>query len=73
MADPVERADLAEQLIDLEVKLAFQDRLIRDLDTLVREFGTRLDATQRELDQLKQSLRSPEPTLGAATEKPPHY
>lgn len=70
MADP---AQLAEQLIDLEVKLAFQDRLIRDLDTLVREFGTRLDATQRELEALKQSVRSPEVPMGPATEKPPHY
>lgn len=70
MADPVL---LADQLIDLEVKLAFQDRLIRDLDALVRELGTRLDATQRELEALKQGLRSPEAALGPATEKPPHY
>jgi uncharacterized coiled-coil protein SlyX len=70
MADP---AQLADQLIDLEVKLAFQDRLIRELDTLVREFGTRLDATQREVEALKQSVRSPEVSMGSATEKPPHY
>ena len=70
MADP---AHLAEQLIDLEVKLAFQDRLIRDLDALVREFGTRLDATQRELEALKQGVRSPEVSMGPANEKPPHY
>ena len=70
MDDP---APLADQLIDLEVKLAFQDRLIRDLDALVREFGTRLDATQREIEALKQSVRSPEVSMGPATEKPPHY
>jgi uncharacterized coiled-coil protein SlyX len=70
MADP---AHVADQLIDLEVKLAFQDRLIRDLDALVREFGTRLDATQRELEALKQSVRSPEVSMGPASEKPPHY
>lgn len=70
MADP---AQLADQLIDLEVKLAFQDRLIRELDTLVRELGTRLDTTQRELEQLKQAVRSPEVAMGPATEKPPHY
>ncbi|MFN0248596.1 MAG: SlyX family protein [Kofleriaceae bacterium] len=70
MADP---AQLADQIIDLEVKLAYQDRLIKDLDNLVREFGTRLDATQRELDALKASIRSPEVPMGPATEKPPHY
>lgn len=64
---------LAERLEDLEVKLAFQDKLIRELDALVRTFGDRLDKTQRELDQLKQSIRSPEGTVGPANEPPPHY
>lgn len=66
-------ADLAERVEDLEVKLAFQDKLIHELDALVRAFGDRLDATQRELEQIKQALRSPEPILGPANEPPPHY
>lgn len=70
MADP---AQLAEQIIDLEVKLAYQDRLIKDLDSLVREFGTKLDAMTRELDALKQGMRSPEVAMGPANDKPPHY
>jgi SlyX protein len=65
-------ADLAERVEDLEVKLAFQDKLIHELDALVRTFGDRLDAAQRELEQLKQALRSPEPILGPANEPPPH-
>ncbi|HEY4178544.1 MAG TPA: SlyX family protein [Kofleriaceae bacterium] len=65
--------ELADNVIDLEVKLAYQERLIRELDQLVREFGTRLDTQQRELDQLKQTLRSGEVPQGPATEKPPHY
>jgi len=66
-------AELREYLIDLEVKLAYQERLIRDLDALVREFGTRLDTAMRELETLKQSVRSGEPALGPAGEPPPHY
>ncbi len=67
-------AELREQLVDLEVKLAYQERLIRDLDALVREFGTRLDKTTRELEQLKQSVRTGgEVPLGPANEPPPHY
>jgi len=62
-----------ERFEDLEVKLAFQDRLIRELDALVRQFGDRLDETQRELKQLKESLRSPETPMGPANEPPPHY
>ena len=64
---------MAERLEDLEVKLAFQDKLIRDLDALVRAFGDKLDKTNRELEALKQSIHSPEPTLGPANEPPPHY
>jgi SlyX protein len=62
-----------ERIEDLEVKLAFQDKLIRELDALVRHFGDRLDETQRELKQLKESLRSPENPMGPANEPPPHY
>ena len=62
-----------EWLVDVEVKLAFQERLIRDLDGLVRELGARLDKTQRELAELKQSVASPAGPMGAANEPPPHY
>src|SRR5262245_35186364 len=51
MPDPTE-AD-AERWLDLEVKLAYQERLIHELDKLVREFGARLDEMHRELAQLK--------------------
>ena len=62
-----------DRVMDLEIKLAYQDKLIRELDALVRTFGVKLDETQRELKALKQSLRSPEVPSGPANEKPPHY
>lgn len=65
--------ELDERVEDLEVRLAFQDRLIRELDALVRTFGDRLDDVQRELKELKQAVRSPEQPLGPANEPPPHY
>jgi uncharacterized coiled-coil protein SlyX len=65
--------DSAERLEDLEVKLAFQDKLIRELDALVRTFGDRLDKTERELKQLQDAVRSPETAMGPANEPPPHY
>ena len=65
---------MEERIEDLEVKLAYQERLIGELDALVRTFGTKLDEAMRELEQLKASLRSGgEPVVGPATEKPPHY
>ncbi len=62
--------DPSEQLVDLEVKLAYQERLIRELDAMVRVFGERLDKLDRELRELKQTGEVP---LGPHNEKPPHY
>lgn len=67
-------SDPAEQILDLEIKLAYQERLIRELDAHVRELGDRLVKTERELEQLKQTVRTGgELPLGAQNEKPPHY
>jgi uncharacterized coiled-coil protein SlyX len=67
-------SDPAEQILDLEIKLAYQERLIRELDAHVRELGDRLVKTERELEQLKQTIKSGgELPLGAQSEKPPHY
>jgi uncharacterized coiled-coil protein SlyX len=64
---------LAGAVVDLEVRIAYQDRVIADLDALVRGFATRLDAAERELRQLREALRSPELPGGPANEPPPHY
>lgn len=64
---------MAERLLDLEVKLAFQDRQLRQLDALVRDYVDRLERAERELRQLREALRSPQDELGSASEKPPHY
>ena len=65
--------DDADRIVELEIKLAYQEQLIRDLDALVRTFGDKLDKTNRELDALKQAIKSPETGVGPQNEKPPHY
>lgn len=70
MSDPSDAE--AERWLDLEVKLAYQERLIHELDTLVREFAARLDKAERELAEIKQAMPAPLP-LGALNEPPPHY
>ena len=62
-----------DRIEDLEIKLAFQEKLISDLDALVHSFGERMDAMQRELSQLKKAIESPDLPLGPVGEKPPHY
>lgn len=67
-------SDPADQLLDLEIKLAFQERMIRELDAHVRELGDRLVKTERELVEIKATIRTGgELPLGPQTEKPPHY
>jgi uncharacterized coiled-coil protein SlyX len=65
-------ADDAERWLDLDIKLAYQERLIHELDALVREFAARLDKAERELAEIKQAMPPPLP-LGALNEPPPHY
>jgi uncharacterized coiled-coil protein SlyX len=62
----------AERWLDLDVKLAYQERLIRELDALVRELGDRLAKAERELAELRQAMPPPLP-LGPIHEPPPHY
>lgn len=66
-------ADLREHLMDLEVKLAFQERLIRELDALVRDLAERVITGEREFSQLKQTVVSGAVPMGPASEPPPHY
>jgi uncharacterized coiled-coil protein SlyX len=70
MPDPRDSDD--ERWLDIDVKLAYQERLIRELDALVRDFGTRLDKAERLLEQIRHALPAPVP-VGAANEPPPHY
>jgi uncharacterized coiled-coil protein SlyX len=72
-ATALEPATAESQISDLEIKLAFQDRLIGELDSLVRALGARLDVMERELAQVRDAIRSPEIPLGPLAERPPHY
>ncbi|HEU0035042.1 MAG TPA: SlyX family protein [Kofleriaceae bacterium] len=61
--------DPREQLVELEIKLAYQDRKLGELEELVHTLVARLDTTERELAALKATLAPPTPI----NEPPPHY
>lgn len=63
----------AERITELEIKLVYQEQLIRELDALVRTFGSKLDDTLREVKALREGLKSPETAMGSGNERPPHY
>jgi SlyX protein len=69
----VHPADLAERVTELEVKIAYQDRLLGALDEVVRTFTQKIEALERELQEVRAGIKSPPPPLGPASEPPPHY
>ena len=63
-------ATLAENVTDLEVRLAYQDRALAALDEVVRTLFARVEAIEKELRELRQGSALP---IGPAAEPPPHY
>ncbi len=59
------------QIIDLEVRVAYQERLIGQLDEVIRELATRMERVENELAELRDSTDA-EP-IGPQDERPPHY
>jgi uncharacterized coiled-coil protein SlyX len=53
MSDRIDALD--EKLVDLEVKLAFQDRAVTQLDEVVRALVAKLDALQRRIEELERA------------------
>jgi uncharacterized coiled-coil protein SlyX len=58
-----------DRLVDMEIRLAYQDRRLEELDKLVRTLGDRLETTERELKELKRAMTPEE----HPNERPPHY
>ena len=64
---------MEERLVELEVRVAYQDRLIAELDEVVRAFTARLEELERELGLLRETLLAGQPPTGGPDEPPPHY
>jgi uncharacterized coiled-coil protein SlyX len=46
--------DVAERVLDLEVRLAYQDRTIVALDEVVRDLASKVEALQVEVARLRE-------------------
>jgi SlyX protein len=64
---------MEDRIIELEVRLAYQDKLLCDLDEVVQTLAKRLEAQEREVQQLKDMLAEAPSPVGPADETPPHY
>ena len=64
---------IEHRFIQLETKVAYQDKLIAELNDVIVERTYALDALARRLAALEKFLREPPAEAGPANEKPPHY
>lgn len=62
---------LEKRIVDLEARAAYQDKLIEDLDEVVREFSARVESLESLVKELKESLNAA--PIGPPDEPPPHY
>jgi SlyX protein len=64
---------LADRLLELEVKTAYQDRTIEALNDVILEMRTDHDKLRRDLEALQNEAQSAEKPIGPGNEPPPHY
>lgn len=60
-----------ERVVDLEIKVAFLEDSLGQLDGVVRELHDTVDVLRREVTRLREALANKEEA--AHIEKPPHY
>ncbi len=68
--------DIQEQVMSLEIKLAFQDDLVETLNQIVIEQQQQLNLLQKQVQLLYQQLKSLQPSnIADLAEEapPPHY
>ena len=61
---------MEDRIVELEVRLAYQDKVIADLDEVLRSFVARVEMLEREVRELKQTAVT---HVGPPDETPPHY
>jgi SlyX protein len=69
----VRQEDDERRFMQLETKVAYQDKLIAELNEVVIQRTYALDALTRRLEAIEKLLREPPGEPGPANEKPPHY
>jgi len=62
-----------DRIVELEVRAAYQEKTIADLDEVIRAFTERVTLLEREVRLLKETMKAGAPDVGPQDEKPPHY
>lgn len=61
----------AQRIEALEVRIAYQNDLCKQLDEVVREFADRVERLEFQLEELKTSIH--QDPIGPHHDPPPHY
>lgn len=61
--------ELTERLIELEIRITHQDRLIEELSDVVHQDNRRIADLERELRQLRKTLETLGPELTASPDE----
>lgn len=64
---------MQERMTSLEVKVAFIENQIMELDGVIRDLASRLGALIEEFETVKQETQGSMEERGLGDEKPPHY
>ena len=65
--------EAADPVVELEVRVAYQEKIIEDLDEVVRDFARRVEALERKVEELQERLAEDPAPVGDQDERPPHY
>lgn len=64
---------MEDRIVELEIKVAFQDKALRELDEVVTQYATKLDVLARELEALRARIDDSGDPGEIVDERPPHY
>ena len=64
---------LEQRVIDLEIRLTHQHKLIESLDEVVREFAARVERLERHAAEGGGDAGAPPGSAAPANDPPPHY
>jgi SlyX protein len=62
-----------DRIVELEIKVAFQERTIAELEGVLTEYAAKLDALCREVEALRARLDDGGDPGPIVDEPPPHY
>lgn len=65
--------DLESRLIEVEIRIEYQERLIETLNQVILDLRAELEQVHRDFERLAHQVDDSSLPLGPANEKPPHY